>query len=168
MHDSIQHHPSDISVIGIRDGGAGVSGDTALQALKKQRVSKEFSQCLDAVLDQTEFLYNVGNATVSNYEAAFTVPAAPAPEPAPLIRKPPKYMEPLQSIATTSAMIPPAPMSAENIIRPVGNVLPPPLPSLSQVQPPGLLPMTTANAFGITPIITSTCPHNADDASNVP
>lgn len=150
MNDSLQQQPGDLLIIGTRQQ----ESRSPLQMLKKQRIAKEFSQCLDAILDQTEFLYNVGNAAYNNYEAAFTVLSSAVPESSvPLVsRKVPKYMEPLQSISA-SALMPPVPTPAENLIRSV-ETLPPPLPTIKQSLI-GSLQLPLSSAFELTPIINS-------------
>jgi hypothetical protein len=160
MDDSLQH-PNDLPLLGGRE--IETSGDASVrhndsQALKKHRVAKEFSQCLDAILDQSEFMYNASNpGSQSNYESTFTVPTAAAAVPVSLIHKPSKpayMMNQLQSISSANAMMLPAPEQAENII-PL-----PTLPTISTISTPvpTYAPLPVPVSFRIAPIVTTSSP----------
>jgi hypothetical protein len=150
MNDSLQQ-PND-QYVAVRDSES--------QALKRQRVGKEFSQCLDAVLDQSEIMYNASNpdgGSQNNYDSAFalSLPSVVAPDQAPLVHKPgrPAFMMPLQSLASSSAMLPVAPPAiAEHLINATTNatdMMPmqvlPTLPSTSTAYAP--LPVPASFPF---------------------
>lgn len=158
MKDSIrQSHVGGMSAL---SSVPPASADCSAPVLKKQRIAKEFSQCLDAIIDQTELLYNVGKATYGTYKSGFLMPSVTASEPFPQLinLKPFKYMEPLQSISSASAMIPP-PTPAETLISSIEHV-PPPLPSLPHAPLPSSV--LSPNPFPLSPIVTSSPEHRTE------
>ena len=154
MKDSLQwYHAADLSVLGVREVTSAGAGNDELLVLKKQRVAKEFSQCLDAILDQSEFLYSISNATHSNsFEPAFTVPTATS-EPVVTLPKPAGMIEPLQSISAApgGGLLAPAPLPAENLINSLAQP-PAPLPSVPTAS---FAPLPVPASFGPTQIETS-------------
>lgn len=127
LNDALLQVPSDLQLYSAK-GLELSSGETLYQKVKKQRIAKEFSQCLDSILDHTDLLYNATSSNDSKfssahhgavaYESAFTVTTKGLSQP------PGSSMQPLQGISSSGAIMPPVPYPADDLIMPPSSVSP--------------------------------------------